>query len=374
MLNKENTPVLETLLHNYVLHLEDSERTAINKSIGEAAQVVHLSENETLCVEGEAGDCFWIIIEGTVGVSFGGRPITERGSGKIIGEQALLRKEGVRTATLKTLTSTKLCRIEKAALFKSAEHRSAWFRMIAIGLSEKLSEATKRRKDFSNEISGLEDLIGRFVCDYSLSKVRATIGGLGEKYVRENFLIWFSDLAGFSKHVEHLEPENAAEIVRRLMKIQADILSGHNAHIDKFMGDAVMAFWVVGEEKLTKYSDDAVQAAFEALEATKKAAAEAGFEIGLRIGLHFGGAMAGNFGTDERIAHTLIGPNVNLAARYEQAKESCDGSLLLPVRLSPSVYEALSKEPRSYFKEGKMSEVKHGLEIPIHDGPIEKME
>lgn len=365
---------LQTLLPDLAPHLEEFEQRAIAESIGKVVQYEHLSEDEFVCREGEQGKCFWIVVEGMISVSFGDRSITLRGPGTIVGEQALLEKEGVRKATLKTVTPTKLCRIDRSAIFDSAEHKSAWLKIIAIGLSGKLFEATQRRKKLSDEISDSDILIRRFVCEYSLAKVRASINGFGDEYVRENALIWFSDLAGFSKCVSEFEPDIAAEIARRFMKIQADILSDYDAQIDKFMGDAVMAFWIAQESGLSTLADLAVTAAMETVNAVEQDAKSSGFDIGLRVGLHYGSVIIGNFGTDDRIAHTLIGPDVNLAARYEQAKTACDGLPLMPIRISPRIYDETSGNLRQRFSAQRLSEVKHGLKIPIHDGPLEQEE
>lgn len=66
-----------------------------------------------------------------------------------------------------------------------------------------------------------------------------------------------------------------------------------------------------------------------------------------------------------------MGEPVNLAARYEQAKTFGDGTLIRPIRLSPDVFGALPQDLQRRFASSNTSEAKHGLEIEIHDGPVD---
>lgn len=263
MLNHSTNLDLDALLPGLASHLESWEREAIATSIRKSTRIQNFREKETVCLEGDAGECLWIVIEGTLEVYFGGRFIALRGPGSIIGEQALVEKDGVRKATLKAVRPTKLCQLDKAAL-KSPEGKAAWYKMIAIVLSRKLTQATVQRKKLSDEVSDSSELIGRFVCKYSLSKVQASIDGFADEYAQEHAVIWFSDLVGFTKQIAGYDAIVAAEVIREFMKIQADILSKYDAEIDKFMGDAVMAFWILGKDDLPRYSEIAVNAALEA--------------------------------------------------------------------------------------------------------------
>lgn len=348
---------------------EDKQRLIV-RVIKESGRLCKLQENHELCKDGDSGDCLWIIQDGQIGIWKGERLIVIRRTGEMIGEQAGLAENGKRTATMRTITATTAWRIPVAAIAKSIEIEAAWSKAIAITLSDKLAEATQRRHALQNELVDADNLLSRFVCDYSLGKVRAALSGDADKYVEESAFIWFSDLVGFSREIN---PEKSAEIaiaLRNLMKIQADAISHFGGNIDKFMGDAVMAFWIVEDKsQVSKIANGVATAALESLEGVESEARRLKLAISLRVGIHFGKVIAGNFGSDDRIAHTLIGHDVNLAARYEQVKEAIDQSDLHPIRLSPGSYEMLSTEFKAKFSSMARCRVKHGLEFDVHHGP-----
>jgi class 3 adenylate cyclase len=91
--------------------------------------------------------------------------------------------------------------------------------------------------------------------------------------------------------------------------------------------------------------------------------------LSLRIGMHAGSACFGDFGAKERIAVTLLGPDVNLAARYEQAKaEHLDS-----IRVSPELKALVERGPPPtewLFGPGTVVTVKHGVEIEIFSPQI----
>jgi len=360
---------LEQLLPGIGQHLSDDEQAAVLKCIRTSSRFVHLRDQEILCREDEPGDCLWIIVEGMLSISLGDTYIAERWPGEIVGEQAILEGDGRRSSTVRAVRPSKLCRIDGAALYADYCH-SAWLKVLAVNLSGKLRQATERRKILADSLNDFDSFIQRFVCNYSLEKVRASINGLADNYVSERILMWFSDLAGFSSYVENERPEIVAGILRKFMEIQASHLIRVNAEIDKFMGDGLMAFWVAEEPKLAEAAPAIVEAAINIAAEVERFAETSGFDIGLRIGLHHGEVVAGNFGTEDRIAHTIVGPAVNLAARYEQAKADVHGNELKPIRISPPVYQALPAELKAMFDGPKGAEVKHGVVIDIYDGPI----
>jgi adenylate cyclase len=153
----------------------------------------------------------------------------------------------------------------------------------------------------------------------------------GEK--KELFVL-FSDLEGFTKMSHAIEPEMVAKLLNRYLDMLSDVVLDHGGVIDKFVGDAVVAFWGAPIAR----PDDGERAAragyalWQAGEAFREevAAMDAGLpKIGkTRVGLHFGEAVVGNFGGENRIQYTALGDSMNTAARLEAANKALASSVM----------------------------------------------
>jgi len=136
--------------------------------------------------------------------------------------------------------------------------------------------------------------------------------------------ILFSDIRGFTTLSETRTPEEVVHLLNRYFSRQVDVIFRNGGTLDKFIGDAIMAFWNAPTES-PGHAERAVQAAVEmteALDAFKRelAAGNEGlgdFDVG--IGLHTGPAVVGFLGSDSRMEYTAIGDTVNLASRIEGA-------------------------------------------------------
>lgn len=136
--------------------------------------------------------------------------------------------------------------------------------------------------------------------------------------------ILFSDIRGFTTLSETRTPEQVVHLLNRYFSRQVDVIFRHGGTLDKFIGDAVMAFWNAPTES-PGHAGKAVAAALDmtrALDDFKRelAAGNEGlgdFDIG--IGLHTGPAVVGFLGSDTRMEYTAIGDTVNLASRIEGA-------------------------------------------------------
>lgn len=151
----------------------------------------------------------------------------------------------------------------------------------------------------------------------------------GEK--REIFCL-FSDLEGFTKLTHAVEPEMIARLLNDYLDRLSAVVLQYGGTLDKFVGDAVVAFWGAP----IAYPDDgerAVKAAYAmylAGEEFRKAVPEGVPKIGrTRVGLHYGDAVVGNFGGEGRIQYTALGDAMNTAARLEGANKPLDTKVLV---------------------------------------------
>ena len=151
----------------------------------------------------------------------------------------------------------------------------------------------------------------------------------GEK--REIFVV-FTDLEGFTKLSHAIEPEMVAKLLNRYLDMLSTVVLEHGGTIDKFVGDAVVAFWGAPISR----PDDGTRAAkaawamYLAGEEFRKTVPEGVPKIGVtRAGLHFGEAIVGNFGGEGRIQYTALGDSMNTAARLESANKQTKSKVLV---------------------------------------------
>ncbi|HJV86427.1 MAG TPA: adenylate/guanylate cyclase domain-containing protein [Noviherbaspirillum sp.] len=149
---------------------------------------------------------------------------------------------------------------------------------------------------------------------------------------RREITVLFTDLAGFTSVSEKLQPEEVAEMLNLYLTAMGRIILDHGGTLDKFIGDAVMAFW--GAPLLdADHALHACRAALQmqqAMDAVNATLKQKGLgNLSMRIGIHTGSAVVGNMGSVERFDYTAIGDTVNLASRLEGANKLYGTGILL---------------------------------------------
>lgn len=330
--------------------------------------------DEYVCRAEDRAEACWIIVSGQVEIVDGGKSIVFRRAGEMIGEQAFLttllgKGWGRRTADIIARGPLKLVCFDASLQEKlTPEERAAWSLTLAAVVNEKLTQATHQRADFRQSIADRDSLLARFAEGDALGIVRKATEDESAPVVSREVIVWFSDIANFSTWAATKPPEEVARIARALTGRQIERIREAGGHIDKLMGDGVMAVWFIDTaERRSRLPAMAV-------ECGRKVAAEVGAflesekldkELAIRIGMHSGRASFGDFGAQQRIAVTVLSHDVNLASRYESAK--ADG--LHPVRVSPplkALVESSSTERDWAFGNPTTVQVKHGVEIDIY--------
>ncbi|NLP05831.1 adenylate/guanylate cyclase domain-containing protein [Candidatus Fermentibacteria bacterium] len=142
----------------------------------------------------------------------------------------------------------------------------------------------------------------------------------------------FSDLAGFTSFSEKLSPKDLVHLLNRYLTLMTDLLMASGATLDKYIGDAVVAFWGAPFPQ----EDSAVRACRAVLE-MRRALAELNAELekeGLpllnpRTGLNTGLMVVGNMGSSRRFDYTMMGSAVNLASRLEGVNKFYGTSIMV---------------------------------------------
>jgi adenylate cyclase len=165
----------------------------------------------------------------------------------------------------------------------------------------------------------VEDIIGH--------PERLQLGG-----VEVEGTVLFADLAGFTSFSETMPPGELIRLLNEYFSPLTEIILDHRGTLDKFIGDAIMAFWGAP----LPLPDHAVRACQAALQMqAAMAILQTGWRLrGLppltaRLGLHAGPLIAGNVGSRERFNYTVLGDTVNLASRLEGVNKQYGTDILL---------------------------------------------
>ena len=141
----------------------------------------------------------------------------------------------------------------------------------------------------------------------------------------------FTDIQGFTELSHRIPAEKTAMLLNAYLDGMSDVVLNHGGTIDKFVGDAVVAFWGA---PIARPNDgaNAVAAALEMLSFTRnfgKDNSDRAMVGRTRVGLHYGEAIVGNFGGEGRISYTALGDAMNTAARLEGANKYLKSAALV---------------------------------------------
>jgi len=192
----------------------------------------------------------------------------------------------------------------------------------------------------------LRGLFGRFLSSEIIDQMVESTD-LSALNRRADITVLFSDIRGFTTLSEKLTPEQVVAILNPYLEAMAQIIYRHGGTIDKYEGDAIMAFY--GEP--IAYSDHALRAVRTAVDmhlaidglrtkwhADGTLPKETSFQIG--VGLNSGEAFVGLLGSEHRINYTVIGDNVNLSSRLQDLTKTYKW----PILVSASTYDQIKDE------------------------------
>ena len=203
-----------------------------------------------------------------------------------------------------------------------------------------LVEAKRRSEEASKlvaEKNRMLESLSNQLSKYLSPQVYASIFS-GEQSVeiasqRKKLTVFFSDIADFTGTTDSLESEELTNLLNHYLTEMSKIALDHGATIDKYVGDAIIAFFGDPESRGVKQDARACVTMAIAMQRRMRELRSEWLDMGLerpfelRIGINTGFCTVGNFGSADRMDYTIIGNEVNLAARLEALAEV--GGILL---------------------------------------------
>lgn len=161
---------------------------------------------------------------------------------------------------------------------------------------------------------------------------------------KRKLVVLFSDIRGFTAISESLSPEDIVESLNRFFSIMVEIIMDRNGIVDKYIGDAIMAFFGAP----VKHENDPEQATLAALEMlsalkefNRRQTEMNSPQFTIGIGLNFGDVTIGNIGSDRKMDYTVIGDMVNLASRLEGLTKVYHTQLLISDSVAKQIYHKI---------------------------------
>jgi adenylate cyclase len=164
------------------------------------------------------------------------------------------------------------------------------------------------------------DLVRRLISDGNGARLGGAVRPMS---------VMFIDLAGFTGMSERLGDRIIPLLSRYFDSVSAEV-QNHNGTIDKFIGDAVMAFWGAPSSN-PDHAVDCCRAALACRRAIEQAALvdDRGQPVRIRIGINSGDMLVGNIGSEVRLNYTVIGDAVNIASRLESTNKSYGSTIII---------------------------------------------
>ncbi|HUL43835.1 MAG TPA: adenylate/guanylate cyclase domain-containing protein [Bacteroidota bacterium] len=149
---------------------------------------------------------------------------------------------------------------------------------------------------------------------------------------RKVVTVFFSDIEHFTQLSEKMSPEYLVTILNEYLNIMTSIILFHNGTLDKYEGDAIVAFWgapIQQDDHPLSACSAALQMQKSLIGLNKVWQQEGKPELSMRIGINTGEVIVGNMGGSNRFDYTVIGDSVNLGARLESANKQYHTGIMI---------------------------------------------
>ncbi|MBI5772654.1 MAG: cyclic nucleotide-binding domain-containing protein [Verrucomicrobia bacterium] len=298
---------------------------------------------EVLVREGAPSDFLMFVMSGEVAIYKGDVEIDRQPAGGVLGEMGVLTNQK-RTATVKALTDLVVWEVQAADFLAVLDLYPQATRSMLAALVKKFEASQGRRVEQASSLQRATDILSRCISPEVVQTVlnHRTPDELLEGSVEEAAIL-FIDIKGFSSHAENLPARRLLNALNEHLEVIIRSVNLHQGTIVNFIGDAVLAVFNT-PVPLSRPAVAAVncylQCIYELREmhARRRSRDAVCFDIG--AGLNFGSVVAGAIGSQTRFTYSVLGDEVNLAARLERLTRAYP----VEVILSESCVERLSIE------------------------------
>lgn len=219
-----------------------------------------------------------------------------------------------------------------------------------------LARAFNAMGDALEEKQRIQRAFGRYVGDDVLEQVRHAEQALSPGGIEREVSILFADIRHFTQISEGMRAQDVVTLLNQVFQCASDAVIAESGTLDKFMGDAVMAYFgaplpAADHAQRAVRSAIAMQrslAARNARESDLHPGRQESLAVSIGIGIHTGKVVVGNIGSDQRMDFTAVGDAVNVAHRIEKLARS--GEILISEAVRTHGTQEVASELRGEFQ------------------------
>ncbi len=193
---------------------------------------------------------------------------------------------------------------------------------------------------------------------------------------RKELTVFFSDIAGFTTMSEKMKPEDLVTFLNEYLNSMTRIIMEHGGTVDKFEGDAVMAFYGAPlplPEHAVKACSACIRMQAEVEKLNLKWTAEGRNPMNVRMGVNTGEVVVGNMGSEEKMDYTVMGDDVNVASRLESINKFYKSKVMISGSTYQQALDKVVVREIDYVKvKGKTLPVSIYELIAMKDDPIDE--
>lgn len=312
-----------------------------DSALGSASEwVSYFRDGQKIFAQGDPVESLIVILRGEIQISSQAMSMRTRRQHETVGEQGFLSSTARRSADAVACGTVEVLQIPGVIVRGLLETNLQFNRNLLQIISGKLADATSDRAyRYRNE----SRLIAAF--DAHLSpEITARLLSTGDEYGKPRLIdgvVLFADIRGFTSTSMMLPPDQLASDLGGYLDEMVKVMLEHHAYVDKFIGDAVMGVWGFPFIADHQASDAFACAKWMVRKAREQKINGAPVQIG--VGLSAGTIFCGNVGSGSKKQFTVLGHDVNLAARCESACKDLNASIVL----SEAVYNRLLDTEKS---------------------------